>query len=129
MSLTMTLLPRMSEKAYSQSKNRTYVFDVPMSANKHSVARAVSKQFEVTVEAVNLLKVKGKAKRTIAQKGRKAIDGRDASYKKAYVTVVEGQHVPIFDAMEEAEAKSEEQQQKMDKAMEKQAKKAAKESK
>lgn len=133
MSQTMILKPRMSEKAYAISQTKTYVFDVPMDANKHSVARAVAAQFEVEVVSVNLLKLKGKAKRTIAQNGRRSIKGRDVAVKKAYVRVPKNAHIPIFDAMEAEQAQAEEQQQKLEKAMDKksakESKKAAKEAK
>jgi large subunit ribosomal protein L23 len=126
MSKTTAILPKMSEKAYAQSQARTYVFTVPVDANKHTVARAVAAQFDVKVEAVNLLVQKGKAKRTITQKGRRVFQGRTNRVKKAYVTVAEGQHLPIFDAMEAEEAKADETQAKLDKAAAKQAEKAAK---
>ena len=55
----IVLKPRMSEKAYalSQSEN-TFVFDVPLNANKATVTDAVTKQFKVTVED-GVLKVEG----------------------------------------------------------------------
>lgn len=129
MSKTMTLRPRVSEKAYGQSQNGTYVFVVPGDATKHSVARAIAAQFEVEVADVNILNLKGKAKRTISKGGRKQIAGRQNAIKKAYVTLAEGQSLPIFEAVEEAEAKEEKLQKQVDKAAKKAAKKADKESK
>lgn len=114
---TIILTPRMSEKAYAQSQtSRTYVFDVPTNLAKHDVARAVEAQFEVKVANVNLTNVKGKAKRTIFKGGR-AVSGRQSDFKKAYVTLLEGNSLPIFAAIEEAEAKEEKTQAKLDKAM------------
>ncbi|HEY1835664.1 MAG TPA: 50S ribosomal protein L23 [Candidatus Saccharimonadales bacterium] len=126
MDKTLTLKPRMSEKAYglSQSQN-VYVFDVPKGTNKHSVARAVTAQFEVTVERVNVANVKGKAKRTI-RKGGRATPGRQSDTRKAYVTLKSGDSLPIFAAVEEAEAKSEKTAELMEKAAEKRAKKESK---
>jgi len=113
------LSPRMSEKAYAQSQTlRTYVFDVPADLPKHDVVRAVEAQFEVKVTNVNLTNIKGKAKRTIFKGGR-AVKGRQSDFKKAYVTLKEGHSLPIFAAIEEAEAKEEKTQAKLDKAMEK----------
>jgi large subunit ribosomal protein L23 len=96
MDKTMMLLPRVSEKAYglSTAKN-VYIFDVPRSGNKTTIAKAVEAQFGVTVVVVNTSNLKGKAKRTV-RKGGKAIPGRDVDVKKAYVTVKEGQTIPIF---------------------------------
>ena len=37
MSMTLPLKPRLSEKAFGQSQNQTYVFVVPGDANKRTV--------------------------------------------------------------------------------------------
>jgi large subunit ribosomal protein L23 len=122
----IVLTPRMSEKAYGLSQVRnTYIFDVPAEANKHTVARAVSVQFEVTVENVNITNIKGKAKRTI-RKGGRVSKGKQNDTKKAYVTLKEGDTLPIFAAVEEAEAKSDEISKAAEKAAEKRAKKEKK---
>lgn len=125
---TLALQPRLTEKTYglSSAKNAVYCFDVDASANKHSVKRAVEAQFEVQVQNVHLLNQKGKAKRTIAKKGRKVYAGREAQAKKAYVTLVEGKNLPFFEAIEEEEKKQEQTQAKMEKALEKQEAKEAK---
>lgn len=129
MSKTMILRPRMSEKTYAESQAAVYVFVVPKEANKHSVARAVEAQFEVTVTNVNILNQKGKAKRTISRGGRRVANGSQSDFKKAYVTLAEGQSLPIFEAVEEAEAKEEKLTQQMGKVAEKAEKKAEKEAK
>lgn len=96
MSKSMILKPRVSEKAYGQSlTGNVYVFQVPTDANKLTVAKAVQEQFEVTVEAVNIMKVKGKVKRTVRKRGRQTT-GTRPDIKKAYVTVKEGDHIAIF---------------------------------
>jgi large subunit ribosomal protein L23 len=123
---TLTLRPRLSEKALATSQNGTYVFVVPGDANKHSVARAVEAQFEVQVTDVRILNVKGKAKRTITKGGRRVMNGSASDIKKAYVTLVSGQSLPIFAAVEEEEAKQEKLQEQVDKAAAKQAEKEAK---
>lgn len=50
------VLPRATEKAYRliQEKN-TYIFDVPLNANKQQIAEAVADQFDVKVSAVKTL--------------------------------------------------------------------------
>lgn len=105
MSKDLILKPRMSEKAYALSQTRnTYVFDVPGDANKHTVARAVAAQFEVTVTNVNIANIAGKAKRTVRKNGR-ASQGRQNDTSKAYVTLKDGDTLPVFAALEqEAEA-------------------------
>lgn len=102
MSKTLVLKPRISEKAYGQSlTHNTYVFVVPTSANKHQVAEAVAAQFDVTVETVNILNVKGKAKRSVRKGGRQSL-GKDNDIKKAYVTLKEGDSITVF-ATEDAD--------------------------
>lgn len=92
----MTLRPRVSEKAYGVSQLRnTFVFEVPGTANKVTIAQAVAAQFKVTVTDVNVVNVKGKAKRTVRKNGR-ATAGRDVDVKKAYVTLKDGDSIAIF---------------------------------
>lgn len=123
----LALKPRMSEKSYAASQDQTYVFIVPADANKHSVAQAVEQQFEVKVSTVNILNLKGKAKRSITKGGRRVAKGMTSDVKKAYVTLAEGHSLPIFAAEEESEAKQERVQTQVDKAAAKQAEKEAKE--
>lgn len=106
---TITLIPRVSEKAYglSQLENvKTYVFVVPKSANKHTVARAVAAQYDVTVIDVRITNVKGKVKQTY-RKGGRPQDGQRSDIKKAYVTLKAGDELPLFidEAAEDAKAK------------------------
>ncbi len=122
----VVLIPRMSEKAYGASQaTNTYVFDVPKEINKHSVANAVAAQFNVTVEEVNIVILKGKAKRTV-RKGGRATPGRQSDVKKAYVRLKAGDSLPIFAAVEEANEKQERVQELAEKATEKRTKAAAK---
>lgn len=123
--LEIVLKPRMSEKAYGVSQLRnTYVFDVDGAANKHTVARAVAEQYSVTVTTVRVINVKGKVKRTVRKGGRPTM-GRQSDVKKAYVTLKAGDTLPIFAAMEDAEAKEATINEKVEKAVEKIEKKSA----
>lgn len=103
----MILKPRLSEKTYGLSlAGNTYAFEVPGSANKHTVASAVSAQFDVTVENVNIINVKGKTKRTV-RKGGRPVNGKRSDIKKAYVTLKEGQSLPFFNVEEDDAPKKE----------------------
>ncbi len=93
----------MSEKTYAQSQNRVFVFDVDTDVNKHEIAKEVESTYEVTVENVNTVILKGKAKRIY--RNRKYELGKRKDVKKAYVTLKEGDSIPIFAAVEEAEEK------------------------
>ena len=100
----MTVLkPRMSEKTYAQSENGVFVFLVDKNLNKHQIAEAVEKTYDVQVTKVNSVVQKGKEKRVY--RNRKFENGTRSDMKKAYVTLAEGQSIPIFAAVEEAEAK------------------------
>lgn len=106
MDKTLILKPRMSEKTYglSQSHN-VYVFTVPLNTSKQQIASSVEAQFSVAVTGVNTVLIKGKAKRTV-RKGGRPIMGRQSNFKKAYVTLKEGDSIPVFAAVEEAEKKA-----------------------
>jgi len=80
------LLPRVTEKStqISESSNQ-YVFKVAKDANKSEIKDAVEALFEVKVESVQVVNVKGKNKMFKMRPGK-----RD-NWKKAYVRVQEGQ--------------------------------------
>ncbi len=108
---SITLKPRLSEKAYELSQaHNLYVFVVPKNANKMTVAEAVSAQFNVTVQNVNIIRTKSKAKRTV-RKGGRPVSGQTASFKKAYVTVKPGDVIPIFQS-EDDKAKADKKDKK-----------------
>jgi ribosomal protein L23 len=123
MSKTLFIKPRLSEQTYALAQNsRVYVFDVPHNVNKQTLAQAVTEQFEVTVEAVNITHIKGKSKRTVSITGRRRsnVVGSRGNTKKAYVKLAEGFSLPVFAAVEEAEEKEQATQKQVDKAAEKQ---------
>jgi len=117
MSKTLTLKPRMSEKTYASAQvANTFVFVVPKSTNKVEIADAVASQFKVTVTNVRTIVVKGKPARSIRLgKYRKNVMGVRADYKKAFVTLKAGDSIPIFAAIEEAEAAEAKAAEKADK--------------
>jgi large subunit ribosomal protein L23 len=115
---TLVIKPRISEKAYGQSMTtRTYVVDVPTNANKDLVVKAMAAQFGVTVTSVNVVVVKGKPKRTVRKGGRPSL-GKRSDIKKAYITLKEGDTLPFFAAIEEAneaDAKKSDKKEKKEK--------------
>lgn len=101
MSLSMPLKPRVSEKAYGLSQARnTYVFEVPVDANKSTVADAIKAQFKVTVTDVNITNLKGKTTRRVRRGGRSTF-GTKPNVKKAYVTLKSGDSIAIFASEED----------------------------
>lgn len=110
----ITLIPRVSEKAYTQSQSpsaQAYVFEVPLSANKHTVARAITDEYDVTVTEVRTLIVKGKPKQSY-RKGSRPQSGRRSDIKKAYITLKAGDSLPLFAEEAEADAKATEAEAK-----------------
>ena len=106
MSKPLVLRPRVSEKAYGLSQQRNvFVFHVPNEANRLMVSRAVADQFGVSVTKVNIMNIKGKTKRSVRKSGR-AVKGQRSDRKFAYVTLKDGDSLPIFAAEEADDAKA-----------------------
>lgn len=83
--------PRISEKtARLQEVSNQYVFEVATDANKTEIKAAVEKLFGVNVRSVNVVNVKGK------NKAFKFRMGRRADWRKAYVTLAEGQSIDVM---------------------------------
>jgi len=74
-----------------QGMSNQYVFEVDRGANKHEIARAVKLLFDVTVLNVRTLRVKGKPKRL------GVFSGRRPDWKKAIVTLKEGDRIEVFE--------------------------------
>jgi large subunit ribosomal protein L23 len=95
----------MSEKAYAQANTlNTYVFNVPLDANKIQIKAAVEKEYSVNVNTVNIVRQDGKTKQAYRKRGGR-IQGKRKDFKKAYVVLAEGQSIPVFTALEEGEDK------------------------
>ena len=65
-------------------------FEVDRSANKIEIKQAVEKAFDVKVKAVNTIQFRGKKKRVGANIGQRN------NWKKAYVTLEEGQNIDFY---------------------------------
>lgn len=82
------LSPHMSEKAaIATEKRNEYVFEVMSCATKPEIKKAIEFLFATKVDAVRVSNVKSKPKRF----GK--IQGRSKAWKKAYVTLQEGQSI------------------------------------
>jgi len=96
----MIITPRVSEKTYAQAGNGTYVFNVPMSANKQQVASAVAEQYGVKVTDVRAVVIKGKAVRATRGKRQNPGVALRTKKKKVYVTLAEGDRIDLFNEEE-----------------------------
>lgn len=81
--------PIITEKATLLSEDGKLVFEVAMNSTKKEIAAAIESLFKVTVTKVNTLVVKGKTKRF------KGIPGKRRDYKKAMVTLADGQTIDV----------------------------------
>jgi large subunit ribosomal protein L23 len=81
----------MTEKStrVGESSNQ-YVFKVTTDSNKKEIKDAVEKLFEVNVESVRIVNVKGKSKTF------KLRPGKRNDWKKAYIRVQEGQVIDFL---------------------------------
>jgi large subunit ribosomal protein L23 len=91
----VVIRPLLTEKMTELTeKNNQYGFIVDINANKIEIAKAIETRFEVNVESVNTIRHKGKTKTQFTKRGR--FSGRTPRYKKAIVTLKEGQTIDLF---------------------------------
>ena len=95
--MSIIITPRTTEKAYGLTAKNTYVFNVPLNANKQQIANAVAEQFNVTVKNVSTAVQSGKAVRFSRGKNRFPGTTTRKDSKKAYVTLAEGSSIQVFE--------------------------------
>ncbi len=85
----------LTEKSEKLSEKRgQYSFVVSKDVNKIEIKKAVEDRYQVTVEAVNTVVMPAKEKSRSTRAG--LIRGRKPSYKKAIVTLSEGESINFF---------------------------------
>ena len=85
--------PVVTEKSVDLMQENKYCFRVAKDANKIEIKHAIEEIFKVTVINVNTVNVHGKMKRM----GR--TQGKTASWKKAVVTLREGDSIEVFEGL------------------------------
>ena len=83
------LAPIITEKSTLVAEENKIIFRVPLTATKPDIKEAVENLFKVDVTKVNTILVKGKTKRFRGKPGRRS------DFKKAIVTLKDGQSVDI----------------------------------
>lgn len=82
--------PYLTEKVSSLiGSNNQYAFKVDINATKLQIKHAVEGYFSVKVHSVNVIKIKGKTKRSRFRIRKKS------DWKKAYVRLAEGQSIEV----------------------------------
>ena len=79
--------PIVTEKTTKISENNQFVFKVDIDSSKESIKLAIEKIFKVKVERINTIRIKGK------QKIFKGTKGKRSDYKKAIISLKEGQTI------------------------------------
>ncbi len=87
------LRPIITEKTTVLTGADKYVFEVDLRANKNQIKEAIQVAFNVRVQEVNTMVMKGKPKRF----GRKVTNRPD--WKKAIVTLVPGDKIELFEGI------------------------------
>lgn len=86
----LILAPVVTEKSTRGSESNQVTFRVVMRATKPQIKAAVEGLFGVKVEKVNTIRMQGKVKRFQGRLGRRA------AYKKAIVTLAEGESIDVM---------------------------------
>jgi large subunit ribosomal protein L23 len=76
-----------TEKSNKQLVENKYHFEVDYSCSKEEIASLIKKLFSAEVKKVNIINTHAKTKRF------KGVEGKRKSYKKAIVTLKEGQSI------------------------------------
>ncbi len=84
--------PLVTEKSMAGQQKGTYTFVVEIESNKHEVKHAVEKIYNVKVDEVRIVRVKGKYKRM----KNMLLEGRRKDIKKAFVKLKEGSRIDII---------------------------------
>jgi len=89
--LNTILAPHMTEKTMrlGSSTQAQYVFIVKMSATKKDIKEALKRFFKVNAQSVRIMRMKPKS---CYSKGR---PGKRKAFKKAYITLAEGQQIDL----------------------------------
>ena len=82
--------PHLSEKAHIAAEKNQVVLKVRKDASKSDIKKAVELLFDVKVDGVTVVNVKGKNKRFGQTRGRRS------DWKKAYVKLAEGSSIDAF---------------------------------
>ena len=92
--MSILIKPIITEKVSALNEKGKYGFVVKKKANKVEIKNAIEKMYGVTVEAVNTMIYPGKEKTRYTKS--KIISGRTGQYKKAIVTVAQGEVIDFY---------------------------------
>jgi large subunit ribosomal protein L23 len=95
MDMEILIKPIVTEKMTNLGTDlNRYGFVVHKNANKIQIKQAVEKMYGVSVESVNTIRYGGKAKSRFTKSG--VISGKTKSFKKAIITLAEGEMIDFY---------------------------------
>lgn len=93
--MNLMIIPIVTEKANAISeKTNRFSFKVSPDANKYQIKDAVEKLYDVKVVGVSIMNYEGKKKMRYTKRGIQR--GKVAAFKKAVVTLAEGQTIDFY---------------------------------
>ena len=92
--MSVLIKPLITEKASALNEKGKYGFIVEKAANKVEIKKEVEKMYGVTVESVNTMIYQGRSKSRYTKS--RVISGRTSSFKKAVVTVADGDVIDFY---------------------------------
>jgi large subunit ribosomal protein L23 len=93
---TIIKRPILTEKMTTLNEKHQYAFEVELNANKIEISKAIEKRFDVNVVSIRTQRYKGKRKVQMTRRGR--FGGKRPDWKKAIVTLQEGQTIEVLDS-------------------------------
>ena len=92
--MSVLIKPLITEKASSLNEKGKYGFIVDKKANKIQIKQEVERMYGVNVANVNTMVYQGKVKNRYTKS--RVITGRTPAYKKAIVTVADGEVIDFY---------------------------------
>ena len=98
--MAFIIKPLVTEKMTDVTEKRpnVYGFVVRPEANKIEIKKEIEAQYNVTVESVNTMRYSGKRSQRYTKAG--LVKGHKSAYKKAIVTLKEGEEIDIYSNIE-----------------------------
>ncbi|MDR1860910.1 MAG: 50S ribosomal protein L23 [Bacteroidales bacterium] len=92
---SILIKPIVTEKMMAEGeKHRRYGFKVRKEANKQQIKKVVEELYDVKVVRVNTMIYGGKKRDRFTKRG--IIKGRTSAYKKAIITLAEGNNIDFY---------------------------------
>ncbi len=93
---SVLIRPLITEKSMREATVGRFTFAVDIAANKNQIAQEVANTFKVKPISIQTITVKGKTKRA----GRRRVETKASSWKKAIIKLSPGQKIDLFDVTE-----------------------------